>query len=130
MSSGYFVCQICESYHDSIEELNAHYEKDHPQKHQHKSNIKTKYKRKFECDQCNKRLQTKVLLNYHKKWVHYVTTEPPLGEFNCDICDKRYRSRQMLKRHMKNVHDVTLPALLRCPGRTKKTDKNLLKLER
>ena len=126
MSSGYFVCQICESYHDSIEELNAHYEKDHPQKYLHK----TKHERKFDCDQCNKRFTRKELLDYHKKWVHYVTTEPPPGEFNCDICNKRYRSRQMLKRHTKKVHDVTLPALLRCPGRTKKTDKNLLKLER
>ena len=96
MPSGYVICQICQSYHDNMEELNAHYETDHPQAGN------TKRERKFQCDQCDKQFTSKYGLAYHKKRMHYVTTESPLGEFQCNQCDKRYVKRETLKATWRN----------------------------
>ena len=126
VTSGDFICQICESFHASIEDWNAHYEREHPQgeyaqETQHYPDDQAKQDRKLQCEECGKHFTSKQGLAYHKKRVSCSTeTAPQPVKPKCGFCGKRYSSNQMLRHHMTSVHDVILPALRR--GRPNKTD--------
>ena len=111
---GYFICQICESYHDSLEELNAHYEKDHPpNKYSSRKKRETKRERKFNCDHCDASYTEKVTLRKHLKKVHDVTLQVRFqrkkgtGSIQCDLCGARLSGRTSVVYHMKHVHGAT-----------------------
>ena len=108
--SGYVICQICESYHDSIEELNAHYERDHPTGNTLSKSEKTK-DGKYKCDYCNKLFNQPSNLYEHQRRLH--GREPGQkrkqnqGDFECEFCEKRLSTKQRLRHHIKQVHGTT-----------------------
>ena len=114
--SAYVICQICESYHDSIEELNAHYERDHPT-----GNTSSKVERtedgKYKCNLCGENFCSKASVSRHHKRKHEKKPEsknkrekPPLpettsdGKYKCEFCDRAYFRLTHLFRHQRISH--------------------------
>ena len=104
---GYVICQICESYHDSIEELNAHYERDHP--------TGSKLERKHKCEFCDRSYSQTSHLYSHQRKVHGRETgkrEPKPhhpnmtsdGKYKCEFCDKEYSRSKHMYSHQRQVH--------------------------
>ena len=103
----YVICQICESYHNSIEELNAHYERDHP--------TGSKLERKNKCEFCDRSYSQISHLYFHQRKKHGRETgnrepKPPHpslisdGKYKCEFCDKSYVKTSHLYSHQRKVH--------------------------
>ena len=102
MRSGYMVCQICESYHDSVDELNAHNESDHP--------TGSAAEKKFPCKLCDKSFTKMSNVYRHQKKEHgqeLLSRKPNYqGKFPCEVCGKKLSSQTKLKYHMKAKHNI------------------------
>ena len=102
------VCQICESYHDSVEELNAHYESDHPTGR----GVHANEEGRFPCDFCDKTFSERFSVYLHQRTVHGYESEKKRkrkqGTFAYDICGKMLSDRSNVTRHMKTVHKQTI----------------------
>ena len=109
MHSGYMVCQICESYHDSVEELNAHYESDHPTGR----GVHANEEGRFPCEFCDKTFSENASVYKHQRRVHGRESAGKRekkadyqGNFPCAVCGKKLSSLQGLKYHMKAKHNA------------------------
>ena len=118
MHSGYVVCQICESYHDSVEELNAHYERDHP--------TGSGTEKKFPCKLCDKSFVHRSTMYKHQRKAHgrvlYENNGLPEpiqpneeGRFPCEFCGKSFTQSSNLYTHQRNAHG-------RAAGKARKRD--------
>ena len=112
---GYVICQICESYHDSIEELNAHYERDHP--------TGSKLERKHKCEFCDRSYSQTSHLYSHQRKLHGRETgnKPPHpslisdGKYKCEFCETYFTRMDNLYAHQREKHG-------RAAGRKRKTN--------
>ena len=102
------VCQICESYHDSVEELNAHYESDHPTG---SGGIQAKEEGRFPCEFCGKSFTRKDYVFSHQRKVHGRESEgkrakksPYQGKFPCKVCGKKFSSHRYMLKHQNTQH--------------------------
>ena len=118
MSCGYIVCQICESYHDSVEELNAHYERDHPTGRAAEKNL--------QCKLCDKSFAHRSTMYKHQRKAHgrvlYKNNGLPEpiqpneeGRFPCEFCGKSFTQSSNLYTHQRNAHG-------RAAGKARKRD--------
>ena len=103
MNTGYLVCQICESYHDSVEELNAHYERDHPTGSGAEKNSQCKF--------CEKSFTNASSMYRHQRKVHGRESASKKrhqfqGNFPCSVCGKKLSTAYWLRHHMKAKHNV------------------------
>ena len=105
--TGYIVCQICESYHDSFEELNAHYERDHP--------TGSGAEKNFQCKLCDKSFTLRNSMYRHQRKAHgrvlYESDNLPKsiqpneeGRFPCEFCDKSFTHKGHVYGHQRKVH--------------------------
>ena len=113
MHSGYVVCQICESYHGSFEELNTHYESDHPtgRREANESGIQPNEDGRFPCEFCDKSFTRKDYMYGHQRKVHgresvKAKKADYQGNFPCEVCGNKLSSTQKLKHHMKVKHNI------------------------
>ena len=83
-------CQICHMNFLSPSTLNAHYDTAHRQR-----------QGTFKCDECGKKLCSKLTLRQHLASAHGVGDAPKI---ECQVCDKRFASKQCLRRHMTKLH--------------------------
>ena len=106
-SGGYVMCQICHSYHDSVEELNVHYESDHPM-----GNRGGKMgEERFPCEFCDKSFSRTDHVYRHQRKVHgreseKVERRTGRGKFLCSVCGKRLAYHGDLLRHLRVNHGV------------------------
>ena len=102
----YVICQICESYHDSIEELNAHYEKDHPTGNKKNMTSDGKYK----CDDCERAYMHLRHLYSHQRKAHGRALSKKRrrgqGTVECDVCGQYFHDNSGMNRHKRNVHKI------------------------
>ena len=108
MSGGYVVCQICHSYHESLTELNAHYEKDHP--------TKKPAKKKLPCEICERSFAGAGSLRNHMAHVHGVAlarksagrkSNTP-GRFSCSECSRKFSTKHVVVTHLVTAHGCSL----------------------
>ena len=96
-----------ESYHDSVDELNAHYERDHP--------TGSATEKNFQCKLCDKSFTRCDSMYKHQRKVHgrvlYKSDNQPEliqpneeGRFPCDFCDKTFSERFSVYLHQRTVH--------------------------
>ena len=101
------MCQICESYHDSVEELNAHYERDHP--------TGRAGEKKFPCKLCDKSFTKMCNVYTHQRKAHgrvlYESDNLPKpiqpnedGRFPCEFCKKSFTQKHRVYKHQRKVH--------------------------
>ena len=101
---GYVICQICESYHDSIEELNAHYERDHPTGNKKNMTSDGKYK----CEFCEMRYTQRSSMYTHQREKHGRAAgrkrKTNQGTVPCSICGKLFYDKAGVYKHTKTAH--------------------------
>ena len=101
------MCQICESYHDSVDELNAHYERDHP--------TGSATEKNFQCKLCDKSFTLRTCMYRHQRKTHgrvlYESDNLPEpiqpneeGRFPCEFCDKTFSEKRNVYGHQRKVH--------------------------
>ena len=107
VSGVYVMCQICESCHGSIDELNAHYESEHL------TTKEVKAEKKFKCKFCDKKYTQRSNMYTHQRnahgRVHYEVVNPPIqpnedGRFPCEFCDKSFSRKESVYKHQRRVH--------------------------
>lgn len=82
------MCELCYKVFESRENLMRHL-KIHDDKE----------RKRFKCEQCDKRFMTNVDLGKHSNAVH-----ERLRLHECDICGRNFSQRNNLKRHLEEVH--------------------------
>ena len=104
------MCQICRSSHDSIDELNAHYESDHPTGGR---KVQKNEEGRFPCEFGDKSFARKQHVYFHQRSVHGVESAGKRvikaryqGSFPCEVCGKMLASKTRLKTHMKSKHNI------------------------
>ena len=112
--SRYLKCQLCVTFHKSREELNTHYERDHPtQRSQQRlrgphPNLTSEGK--YKCDECEKTCNRVSDLYSHQRNMHGREPGPKRiryqGDFPCDFCGKRLSSKPRLLYHMRSKHSL------------------------
>ena len=110
MISGYIMCQICYSYHESVEELSAHYESHHPSRSEV---IQPNEEGRFACEFCDRSFTAKPSVYAHQRKAHgRVSAAKPArkanyeGDFPCAVCGKKLSTPRWLRHHMKAKHNV------------------------
>ena len=106
----YVICQICDSYHNSFEELNAHYERDHPTgKTSSKQELRTEYE-KYKCELCEVCFSQKKSVLRHQQQVHGRKPGPKRkknqGTVRCEYCDKLFYDKPTVIKHRKRIHKI------------------------
>lgn len=82
------MCELCYKVFESRENLMRHF-KIHDDKE----------RKRFKCEQCDKRFTTNADLNKHSNAIHQ-----RLRLHECDLCGKNFSQRNNLKRHLEEVH--------------------------
>ena len=106
-ASAFVICQICESYHDTIEELNAHYERDHPT-----GSTLSKPERtedgKYKCRFCPNLFARDYYVYVHERKFHGCAPgkkrKTHQGTVPCEICGKKFSSQSYVNVHMRKKH--------------------------
>ena len=102
----YIMCQICHSYHDSVEELNAHYESDHPTG---SGRVQPNKEGKFPCELCDKSFARTQGLYHHQRKSHgrkkMQEHRPKFqGSCKCEVCGAMLSTKGKLKEHIARKH--------------------------
>ena len=106
--TGSIKCQICKTYHESVEELNAHYKSDHPTRED---------KKKFQCKFCDRSFIQTSAMYAHQRRVHrrveYLRREriPGLqpnadGRFPRELCDHTFAWKKDMQQHQTTAHGI------------------------
>ena len=114
--SGDIVCEICHSYHDSVEELKAHENSFHPPtKPRERRSKEDKF---FACEFCDKRFHSTNYMYAHQKSVHGRESKRirnhHQGTFPCELCNKKFAQSSTVKRHQREVHGLKFTSKLEC----------------
>ena len=101
------MCQICQSYHDSMEDLNAHYASDHPT-----GKEGPQPEMKYNCEVCEKKFAHNSSVRNHMIHAHGITlSKKPRGrksatqgQFVCSECGQSLAKKNSLKYHLMAIH--------------------------
>ena len=120
------MCQICESYHDNVDELNAHYENYHPANKEIDTSRDTG---NVPCELCERKFRHAAGLRNHMIGVHGIAPKSKdvgrsktlkgkmtlgrkktakSGDFRCEDCQRTFSRTYYLRNHLVSVHGRSL----------------------